>query len=228
MFCNNCGKELKEGTVFCSECGANVENLKPELSVDGTVAKDNKSEKKTNVIACIIAIIIVIVMIWLIITGVNWVFSTAKSLLDKENKNYTGKQDIDTIGANLLGSEVIHIDNILFDTSTSSIEYKFTNNSDKDIAYITFETYFYDRMGGALSTDFVGESYSLKLKYTGPLYSSSTDSGYWEYLFDMPSSAAVVYPKNITVTFVDDKEVTFKNDFYATTGDFYGGKLKDK
>lgn len=226
MFCKNCGNELKDGTSFCSECGAKVENLKSELSAAGTVAKDDKSEKKTNVIGCIIAIIIAIVMIWLIITGVNWAFSAVKSLFGEENGNYTGKQDMDRIGANtLLGSAPINIDSISFNVSTYYIEFEFTNKSDEDIAYITFETYFYDRMGGALKTDFGYDS--LNLKYTGPLYAGDNDLAGWQYLFDMPSSAAVVYPKNITVTFVDDKEVTFKNDFYAAADDFYGGKLKD-
>ncbi len=26
MFCNNCGKELKEGALFCNECGAKTKN----------------------------------------------------------------------------------------------------------------------------------------------------------------------------------------------------------
>ncbi len=26
MFCNNCGKELKEGVLFCNECGTKVKN----------------------------------------------------------------------------------------------------------------------------------------------------------------------------------------------------------
>lgn len=107
-----------------------------------------------------------------------------------------------------------------------SITYEFENISDKDIAYITFKTYFYDRMGGVLATEY-GDDFS-NLKYTGPLYSGSTDSAYWEYLFEMPSGTSVVYPRKITVTFTDDEEITFENTVYCHTDDFYGGELKDK
>lgn len=68
----------------------------------------------------------------------------------------------------------------------------------------------------------------MDLQYTGPLYAGDTNEVYWNYLLKMPSSTAVVFPKNITVTFFDDTEITFKNTMYAYSEGFYGGKLKDK
>lgn len=97
--------------------------------------------------------------------------------------------------------------------------------SDKDIAYIYFDTYFYDRMGSALSTALSLED-SMNLKYTGPLYAGKTDSVYWQS-YEFPTVTSVVYPKEITVVFTDDEEITFENTVYFSSNDFYGGKLKD-
>ncbi len=110
-------------------------------------------------------------------------------------------------------------------STSTSITYDFENISDRDIAYITFETYFYDQMGGALDTTWGGEY--LSLKYTGPLYAGETDSAYWNYVLDIPTGTAVVYPKYITVTFIDGEEVSFKNDLYSCSDGFYGGELRD-
>ena len=120
----------------------------------------------------------------------------------------------------------IHIESISFNATTGLIEYEIKNISDKDIAYVKFQTYFYDRMGGALETSIAGDDYET-LKYTGPLRPGEIDTAYYDWVLSMPSSTAVVYPKTITVTFADDEEITFENDFYATADDFYGGKLKD-
>ena len=34
MFCMNCGRELKEGTKFCSSCGARVEEEAPNQGIE--------------------------------------------------------------------------------------------------------------------------------------------------------------------------------------------------
>ena len=57
--------------------------------------------------------------------------------------------------------------------------------------------------------------------------SGDTDVAEWQS-FDIPDGTAVIYPKRIKVTFMDDKEITFENDIYMSTSDFYGGQLKDK
>lgn len=237
MFCKNCGNEIKDGAKFCGKCGAEQElyaNLPEEPNNNGKIENDanpkttTDTKNKPGVISYILAIVIIIALICGAITGVRWVFSTVGSWFD--GKDGTGKQSSERTDARDMipayAEPAISINDISFDSSIGSITYVFENISDKDIAYITFETYFYDRMGGALTNEY-GDDFS-NLKYTGPLYAGGTDSAYWEYLFDMPSGTAVVYPKKITVTFTDDEEITFENTVYCYTDDFYGGELKDK
>ncbi|MCM1008779.1 MAG: zinc-ribbon domain-containing protein [Ruminococcus flavefaciens] len=241
MFCKNCGNEVKDGVKFCSKCGVEQtlytdlpekvdnETIKNDANV---VSLDNGTavKKKSGIISGILAIVIVIVFILAAIAGVRWVFSTVGFWFD--NKDGTGKQASERIDAKSIISShaepAIRINEISFDSSINSIKYEFENISDKDIAYITFETYFYDRMGGALTLDNGSDDYALNMNYTGPLYAGSMDSAYWEYLFEMPTGTAVVYPKYITITFTDDEEITFENTVYCHSEDFYGGELKDK
>lgn len=221
MFCKKCGRELKDGTKFCDQCGTpqNVEAPKsPEpdqmqvpsesgapssnsqnVSHTTTVVQNTKTKKHSY----LIFVIIVVVLIFLLVRC--------------SCGNHAKNKHVDP---------AIHIESISFNATTGLIEYEIKNISDKDIAYVKFQTYFYDRMGGALETSIAGDDYET-LKYTGPLRPGEIDTAYYDWVLSMPSSTAVVYPKTITVTFADDEEITFENDFYATADDFYGGKLKD-
>ena len=221
MFCKKCGRELKDGTKFCDQCGTpqNVEAPKSQepdqmqvpsesgapssnsqnVSHTTTVVQNTKTKKHSY----LIFVIIVVVLIFLLVRC--------------SCGNHAKNKHVDP---------AIHIESISFNATTGLIEYEIKNISDKDIAYVKFQTYFYDRIGGALETSIAGDDYET-LKYTGPLRPGEIDTAYYDWVLSMPSSTAVVYPKTITVTFADDEEITFENDFYATADDFYGGKLKD-
>lgn len=221
MFCKKCGRELKDGTKFCDQCGTpqNVEAPKSQepdqmqvpsesgapssnsqnVSHTTTVVQNTKTKKHSY----LIFVIIVVVLIFLLVRC--------------SCGNHAKNKHVDP---------AIHIESISFNATTGLIEYEIKNISDKDIVYVKFQTYFYDRMGGALETSIAGDDYET-LKYTGPLRPGEIDTAYYDWVLSMPSSTAVVYPKTITVTFADDEEITFENDFYATADDFYGGKLKD-
>lgn len=221
MFCKKCGRELKDGTKFCDQCGTpqNVEAPKSQepdqmqvpsesgapssnsqnVSHTTTVVQNTKTKKHSY----LIFVIIVVVLIFLLVRC--------------SCGNHAKNKHVDP---------AIHIESISFNATTGLIEYEIKNIFDKDIAYVKFQTYFYDRMGGALETSIAGDDYET-LKYTGPLRPGEIDTAYYDWVLSMPSSTAVVYPKTITVTFADDEEITFENDFYATADDFYGGKLKD-
>ena len=221
MFCKKCGRELKDGTKFWDQCGTpqNVEAPKSQepdqmqvpsesgapssnsqnVSHTTTVVQNTKTKKHSY----LIFVIIVVVLIFLLVRC--------------SCGNHAKNKHVDP---------AIHIESISFNATTGLIEYEIKNISDKDIAYVKFQTYFYDRMGGALETSIAGDDYET-LKYTGPLRPGEIDTAYYDWVLSMPSSTAVVYPKTITVTFADDEEITFENDFYATADDFYGGKLKD-
>lgn len=226
MFCKNCGNEIKEGVKFCGKCGtpqsASSSNLVSNINPNFETAYQNSTaKKKIHPLSMIVLIVLSVLTISLII----WLIPHLKGDLSGKGSNDDGT-DFSFFDNSANQKESIVLSNISFNTSMSSITYEFENISDKDIAYITFETYFYDRMGGALETTY-GDDFS-NLEYTGPVYAGSTGSAYWEYLFSMPSGTAVVYPKKITVTFVDDEEITFENTVYCYTDDFYGGELKDK
>ena len=221
MFCKKCGRELKDGTKFCDQCGTpqNVEAPKSQepdqmqvpsesgapssnsqnVSHTTTIVQNTKTKKHSY----LIFVIIVVVLIFLLV----------RCSCGSHAKN----KHVDP---------AIHIESISFNASTGLIEYEIKNISDKDIAYVKFQTYFYDRMGGALETSVAGDDYET-LKYTGPLRPGEIDTAYYDWVLSMPRSTAVVYPKTITVIFADDEEITFENDFYCTSDDFYGGKLKD-
>lgn len=223
MFCKKCGRELKDGTKFCDQCGTpqHVEAPKsPEpdqmqvpsesgapssnsqnVSHTTTVVQNTKTKKHSY----LIFVIIVVVLIFLLVR------------CSCSCGNHAKNKHVDP---------AIHIESITFNPTTGLIEYEIKNISDKDIAYVKFQTYFYDRMGGALETSIAGDDYET-LKYTGPLRPGEIDTAYYDWVLSMPSSTAVVYPKTITVTFADDEEITFENDFYGAADDFYGGKLKD-
>lgn len=226
MFCKNCGNEIKEGVKFCGKCGtpqsASSSNLVSNINPNFETAYQNSTaKKKIHPLSMIVLIVLSVMTISLII----WLIPHLKGDLSGKGNNDDGT-DFSFFNNSANQKASIVLNDISFDSSIGSITYEFENISNKDIACITFETYFYDRMGGALVTDY-GDDFS-NLKYTGPLYSGGTDSAHWEYLFSMPSGTAVVYPKKITVTFVDDEKVTFENTLYCYTDDFYGGELKDK
>lgn len=221
MFCKKCGRELKDGTKFCDQCGTpqNVEAPKSQEpdqmqvpSESGAPSSNSQNVSHTTIVvqntktkkhSYLIFVIIVVVLIFLLVRC--------------SCGNHAKNKHVDP---------AIHIESISFNATTGLIEYEIKNISDKDIAYVKFQTYFYDRMGGALETSIAGDDYET-LKYTGPLRPGEIDTAYYDWVLSMPSSTAVVYPKTITVTFADDEEITFENDFYATADDFYGGKLKD-
>lgn len=225
MFCGKCGNELPDDAKFCGKCGAptnldvtdiqedfNVQNV---FSLDGETAKSKTKTVLNNLIIAVFVIISVLIIVY----GIMVVAEVIKDEKDSEDAMDSG---LNTFSAPV--EPAVEISNLSFDSS-GAIYLKFKNISDKDIAYITFDVYFYDRMGKHLETDFTENGY-VELEYTGPLYIGEEDelNTYW-YL--VPGEAGVVYPKSITVTFFDDTEITFKNTLYCYSNDFYGGELKD-
>ena len=52
-YCTNCGAELKEGSDFCSKCGAKVGAKKP---VEGTVVNNTGAQPKSKMAAGLLGI----------------------------------------------------------------------------------------------------------------------------------------------------------------------------
>ena len=50
MFCENCGKEIKDGVAFCSECGAKIEGANGgSATVEDTTKTDASVEENRNI-----------------------------------------------------------------------------------------------------------------------------------------------------------------------------------
>lgn len=64
MFCKNCGKEMKDGTSFCAECGTKVNEIVPTESntTPNTTAVTKKMSKGKMVLIAVFAILIIIVI----------------------------------------------------------------------------------------------------------------------------------------------------------------------
>ena len=101
---------------------------------------------------------------------------------------------------------------------------KYSNNSDKQIAYIYFDVKYYDRMGYPAYCSIKREPNAV-LKLTGPVNSNENKEGYWEAVI-YNSAAAAIQPQTIEVIFTDGTSQTITNTgLYWHTGDYYGGEL---
>lgn len=73
MFCKNCGKELIDGALFCSECGEKLENTSQQTdSTDNTVSdvvKKHDFKRLVLIIGAVIAIVIVVIIIISVFLG---------------------------------------------------------------------------------------------------------------------------------------------------------------
>lgn len=49
MFCNNCGKELKDDWVFCDECGCRINLSSEQTGIDNSSQSDNAFQEKEYV-----------------------------------------------------------------------------------------------------------------------------------------------------------------------------------
>lgn len=64
MFCKNCGKELKDGATFCTECGTRVNETVPTEgnTMPNTTVVTKKMTKGKMVLIAVFAVLIIIVI----------------------------------------------------------------------------------------------------------------------------------------------------------------------
>lgn len=60
MFCNNCGKEINEGTKFCNHCGASQEASAPQPTMANNTVPTNTPKKNNTLKMIIIAAVVVV------------------------------------------------------------------------------------------------------------------------------------------------------------------------
>ena len=103
---------------------------------------------------------------------------------------------------------------------------KFTNNSDKQIAYVYFTIEFYDRMGTPAYCS-IKSTTQQRLKFTGPLNAGATKYTGWEPVI-YNSTVGAIKPLTIEIIFTDGtKQVITNTGAYWYSGSYYGGELKD-
>uniref|UniRef100_UPI0025DEA2BF zinc-ribbon domain-containing protein n=1 Tax=Butyrivibrio sp. TaxID=28121 RepID=UPI0025DEA2BF len=68
MKCPNCGTELKDGTLFCPKCGANLSNTKAPTST-GTAPYGSTDKKKSGSKA-ILGVISLVAVLAIVVAGV--------------------------------------------------------------------------------------------------------------------------------------------------------------
>ena len=96
MFCNKCGKEIKEGSAFCSECGKKNEGVVlPTSNVCSYASSTNQSavQKTPYNVMCIIGLVISGISLLLNFWGIVGIAGTIVSvfgLLDSKRKNENG------------------------------------------------------------------------------------------------------------------------------------------
>lgn len=63
MFCPNCGKEIKDGDLFCGECGFKIDDSNVEIESNER-NKSSKERKKLNpVIPIVVALLVIVVLV---------------------------------------------------------------------------------------------------------------------------------------------------------------------
>lgn len=103
-------------------------------------------------------------------------------------------------------------------------EITYTNNTDKQIAYIYINVKFYDRMGYPAVCS-IKNTDEQSLKITGPINAGITDTSYWDAVI-YNSATAVTEPLTIRVEFTDGETQTITNTGrHWYTGSYYGGEL---
>lgn len=106
-------------------------------------------------------------------------------------------------------------------------EIKYTNNSNKQIAYIYFTIKFYDTVGYPAYCDVYTSKCQGRLKVTGPINAGQTKTSYWDVIiYDWHVGA--IKPLTIEVQFTDGTTQTITCDGrYWYSGSYYGGDLHD-
>ena len=123
----------------------------------------------------------------------------------------------------------VTIEQIDWDTNSANgvePDIKYTNHSDKQIAYIYFTVKFYDRVGYPAYCS-IKDTAQQRLKVTGPINSGVTKTAYWDPVI-YNSAVGAVKPLSIEVVFTDGtrQTITCTGRYWYSNG-YYGGELND-
>lgn len=103
---------------------------------------------------------------------------------------------------------------------------KYTNRSNKQIAYIWFTIKFYDRMGSPAYCS-IKRDHTMRLQVTGPINGGQQKTAYWDPVV-YNGSVAAVKPVSIEVEYTDGTKRSIEcTGRYWYSNSYYGGDLRD-
>lgn len=106
-----------------------------------------------------------------------------------------------------------------------SIPFTLKNLTDKQIAYIDIDFYFYNTMGDPAYCN-IKNQYIRRLRMTGPI-DAGEEIPYSTEPLIYNSTVGAVFPKLIIIEYADGNITAINNVAYWKNGLFYGGQLKD-
>lgn len=145
--------------------------------------------------------------------------------------NYTCSRCGATNGLKLdpSSNDILTIDQINWKiNSVGGVEPKiqFTNQSNKQIAYIWFTMKFYDRMGKPAYCSIKG-THTQVLTLTGPFNTNEQYTRIWDPVI-YNNAVAAIKPLSMKIEYTDGTEQNIICDgIYWHSKDYYGGNLKD-
>ena len=90
MFCKKCGKEIKDGTVFCPECGA-PQTADNENGFNNTAAVQGSTKNTLCIVGFVISIISIFLNFYGIV-GIAGIIVSVIGLTDCKKKNQSGNK----------------------------------------------------------------------------------------------------------------------------------------
>ena len=123
----------------------------------------------------------------------------------------------------------ITINSVDWDINTASgVEpnINYTNNTDKQIAYIFFTVRFFDRMGYPAYCS-IKDTDTQRLKVTGPINSGINKTSYWDPVI-YNNSVGAIQPISAEIRFTDgtSQNITYTGRYWFSNS-YYGGELHD-
>lgn len=81
MFCNNCGKEIPEGSEFCPYCGKNLIKQQSNIQTE-MYNKKIEDDKSANMVLIVVGIIFLAIAIFMTVKNFNKVTDIIQTMFD--------------------------------------------------------------------------------------------------------------------------------------------------
>lgn len=105
------------------------------------------------------------------------------------------------------------------------VSFSFQNLTEKQIAYVYIDFYFYDTMGNKINCEIKNTNH-VKAQITGPINAGETEEcNFGAMIYN--STTGAIFPKNITIEYTDGQTQTINNQLYWQKYGYYGGDLHD-